>query len=317
MTRTLPVIHDAGTFQLTSFRDRTGGEMPVHETETRIARIVDGLRGCAHVRWMSAAAAQPQAMDVVGRVHAREYVQFLTDASARPGAPLLDPHFAEPGVEPDTPVTPGAWAAALGACASAVTAANLLTRGAPQAYAVCRPPGHHAGRAFMGGYCYLNNACVAAWVLRDAGKRVAVVDVDHHHGNGTADILRTERDIPFISLHAGTLGTFPYVATQPHADHQHFVPFDESPSEEAYLDALAAQLAPLADAEATDAIVISLGYDLVAGDPHGSWQMRPSFFGRLARCFRATGRQLCIVQEGGYALDQLAACAHAFAMGLD
>ena len=63
--------------------------------------------------------------------------------------------------------------------------------------------------------------------------RVAVVDVDHHHGNGTADILRTEHDIPFVSLHAGTLAAFPYIATQPHAAHQHFVPFDAPPSEEA------------------------------------------------------------------------------------
>lgn len=314
MTTTLPVIYDAGTFQLTSFRDRTGGEIPVRETEARIARIVEGLRGCAHVRWVSAADAQPQAMDVVRRVHDGEYLQFLADASAQPGASLLDARFAESGVEPDTPVTTGAWAAALGACASSVTAANLLTRSAAQAYAVCRPPGHHAGRAFMGGYCYLNNACVAAWVLRDAGMRVAVVDVDHHHGNGTADILRTEHDIPFVSLHAGTLAAFPYIATQPHATHQHFVPFDAPPSEEAYLDALVAQLAPLA--ATTDAIVISLGYDLVAGDPHGGWHMRPAFFGQLAQRFRATGCRLCVVQEGGYALDQLAACAHAFAMGL-
>jgi acetoin utilization deacetylase AcuC-like enzyme len=198
--------------------------------------------------------------------------------------------------------------------AAAVAAANELVRGERQAYALCRPPGHHAGRGFMGGYCFLNNACAAARVLRDAGKRVGVVDIDYHHGNGTADILSAEDDVPFLSLHASTITAFPYQETRPRAANQVFVAFDEPPSEEAYLSQLAEHLGPLSK---VDAIVVSLGYDPVLGDPHGGWTMTPGFFQKVAPTVqghhppallrsggwlraRAAGRMLAGIREGSW-----------------
>ena len=247
-------------------------------------------------------------------MHSSEYLHFLAAASEGAEGEVLDPRFAEAGVVPDTPVTRGAYSAAIRAVASAVAAANQLVRGERQAYAVCRPPGHHAGRAFMGGYCFLNNACAAARVLRDAGKRVGVVDIDYHHGNGTADILSADEDIPFLSLHASTITAFPYLETRPRVANQTFVAFEEPPSEDVYLAQLAEHLGPLSH---VDAIVVSLGYDPVIGDPHGGWTMTPGFFQRVARLFKATTRQLCFVQEGGYGLDRLAECSRELARGLE
>ena len=141
---------------------------------------------------------------------------------------------------------------------------------------------------------------------------MAIVDVDFHYGNGTADILCEMANVPFISLHASTIEAFPYVATRPRHPAQTLIAFAEPPSEDAYLELLARELERLS----VDVLVISLGYDPVIGDPHGGWTMSPRFFFRLARLFRETERQLCFVQEGGYALGLLAECSHQLASGL-
>jgi acetoin utilization deacetylase AcuC-like enzyme len=310
MTARIVAVHDAGDFLLSSFRDRHGNPLQIRETEARIDRIVEGLHACTHIRWSRATRADATAL--IAAVHSPGYLAFLQDGT-HGSEERLDARFAAPGVRPDTPLTAGAYDAAVRACASAVTAAQHLVEGERYAYALCRPPGHHAGRAFMGGYCYLNNAVVAATALRQTGLRVGVLDVDFHHGNGTADVLAREPDVPFVSLHASTEQQFPYMSTAPEVPQQRFVAFDEPPSERTYLQALERHFDHFA---ATDVLVVSLGYDLVEGDPHGGWCMTPDFFQRLAQQLASLRRPLCIVQEGGYALEQLAACSRFFAAGL-
>lgn len=107
MKATLPVVYDAGDFVLSSFRDRVGASAPILETEARIERIVAGLRSCEQVRWVSAASAYEQALEVAGRVHSSEYLRFLATTSERAEAEVIDARFAEAGVLPDTPVTRG------------------------------------------------------------------------------------------------------------------------------------------------------------------------------------------------------------------
>src|SRR6187397_2451196 len=151
------------------------------------------------------------------RVHDPAFVEFLRGAWARWEAEgregcMLPSGFPARGLRQDrvpagisgamgyysfdssSPIVKGTWDAALAAARSAMTAAAIVSEGAAAAFALCRPPGHHAGRSFYGGYCFLNNAALAAQYLRDEGcARVAIVDVDYHHGNGTQEIF-WERD---------------------------------------------------------------------------------------------------------------------------
>jgi acetoin utilization deacetylase AcuC-like enzyme len=111
-----------------------------------------------------------------------------------------------------TPIVGGTWDAALGAVDVAVTAAQRVVAGAPLAYGLCRPPGHHAARGMLGGYCYFNNAAIVAeWLLREGGKRkVAILDIDYHHGNGTQQIFWQRSDVLYLSLHADPARAYPY-----------------------------------------------------------------------------------------------------------
>src|SRR5262249_751256 len=110
-----------------------------------------------------------------------------------------------------TPITAGTWRAVKAAADVALTAKELVENGEPSAFALCRPPGHHAGSDFYGGYCFLNNAAIAAQAFRDGGaRRVAILDVDYHHGNGTQQIFYKRSDVLFVSLHGHPAQEYPY-----------------------------------------------------------------------------------------------------------
>ncbi|MGA9522065.1 MAG: histone deacetylase family protein, partial [Myxococcaceae bacterium] len=113
--------------------------------------------------------------------------------------------------DPGTPIVEGTWEAALAAARCALTAAALVAEGERSAYALCRPPGHHAGHSTYGGYCFLNNAALAAQLFRSRGfARVAVLDVDYHHGNGTQDIFWERPDVMFVSIHGTPDTEYPW-----------------------------------------------------------------------------------------------------------
>ena len=115
------------------------------------------------------------------------------------------------------PMTAGTWKAAYAAAQVALTAADLLANGEASAFALCRPPGHHASKAYLGGYCYLNNAAIAAQSLIDRGKKhAAILDVDFHHGNGTQSIFYDRSDVLFASIHGDPNEEIPYFSG--HAD---------------------------------------------------------------------------------------------------
>jgi acetoin utilization deacetylase AcuC-like enzyme len=176
---------------------------------------------------------------------------------------------------------------------TAICAARALVAGAHFSYALCRPPGHHAGPGWLGGYCYLNNAAAAAQELHDGGfSRVAILDLDLHYPNGTAALLGRMAGTSLHSLHGCTGANLPWERVRPRTDREHLV------------------------AHSADAIVLSLGYDLVAGDPHGTWSFQAPVFERIGSLLARTELPVCVVQEGGYELDSLADCSHAFATGL-
>jgi acetoin utilization deacetylase AcuC-like enzyme len=222
-----------------------------------------------------------------------------------------------------TLVGPGTWAAARAAVDVALTAADLVTAGAPTAYALCRPPGHHASRDGFGGSCYLNNAAIAAESLRAAGATmVAVVDIDAHHGNGTQAIFYDRADVGYASLHVDpAAGWFPHWVG--HADEQGSgagagrnlnVPLAPGTADAGWLSALD-RIVERVTSWRPDVVVLSGGYDAAADDPESPLQVS-------ANGYREAGRRLAglaplvAVQEGGYHLPTLGALAVAFAEGM-
>jgi len=212
-----------------------------------------------------------------------------------------------------TPVGPGTWTAARAAVDCALTAVDLVVSGASAAYALCRPPGHHVTRAAYGGSCYLNNAAVAAEALRHAGHdRVAVLDLDAHHGNGTASIFYDRGDVFYGSVHVDPgAGWFPHVVG--FADETGVgagagatlnVPLAPERGDDAWLAGVET-LAAAVRAHGSSALVVSLGVDAAAEDPNSPLRVTGDGYGRAGTLLRDLGLPTVLVQEGGYHLPTL------------
>ena len=224
--------------------------------------------------------------------------------------------------ETTTPLTAGTYAAARSAVDCAVAAADAVLAGHPLAYGLCRPPGHHATTSLYGGYCFFNNAAIAADHAHRAGHgRVAVLDVDYHHGNGTQQIFYGRDDVAFVSLHGDPVRAYPYHTG--HADETGAgpgrgsttnIPLPAGTDDDAYLAALDRAVAAV-DAFGPDLVVVSLGVDTYAGDPMCDLAVTTAGFGRIGSTIAALGRPLIVVQEGGYADAALGANVAAFLLG--
>lgn len=293
---------------------REGGEtVPGQDSNLRLDELRAGLMRHERVRAVDADAGDVVIEQTLGAMHARGYLEALR--RLRSEEPVVMADFAPPGLEPDIPVCAGLVTAAHEGVRTAITAAERLGAGARFTYAVCRPPGHHAGPDFLGGYCYLNNAAAAVRTLIDAGVApVGVLDLDLHYPNGTAALVERMPGATLHSLHAAPVTNVAPETVLPQAEGERVVAFDASPDADAYLDAVRDSVGELAAGAA--ALVVSLGYDTIAGDPHGSWSFEPQIFTEIGAMLAASGRPVCVVQEGGYSLPTLAACSHAFAIGL-
>jgi acetoin utilization deacetylase AcuC-like enzyme len=204
---------------------------------------------------------------------------------------------------------------------AALTAADLVAGGAPAAYALCRPPGHHAGPGYYGGFCLLNNAAIAARSLARLG-RVAIVDVDFHHGNGTQDIFWEDPEVLYVSLHGDPAAHYPHflgaadeLGGGPGRGTTRNLPLPDGTGDDAYLDALAGAMELVAGFEPAT-LVVSAGFDTFAGDPIGAFAVTTEGFARIGAALAGAGRPTVVVQEGGYALDALGANAVALLGGL-
>jgi len=212
----------------------------------------------------------------------------------------------------DCSIAADTWTAAAGAARSADAAAQHVAGGARSAFARCRPPGHHASRDQFGGYCYLNNAAIAAERLRQSGaNRVAVLDVDYHHGNGTQDIFYHRGDVSFCSIHADPKVEFPYFLG--HADEKGIaggaganlnLPLPHGTQPDEWFAALETSLEWIERRDA-EAIVVSLGVDTFVDDPISKFQLISQDFTRLGDRLARVGRPMVFVMEGGYATEAL------------
>ena len=292
---------------------REGGEtVPGQDSNLRLDELRAGLTRHERVRAVDADAADEALERTLAAMHERAYLDALRGVD---GEPVVLGDFAPPGLEPDIPVDSALVAAAREAVRTAITAATRLAEGARYTYAVCRPPGHHAGPAFLAGYCYLNNAAAAVRTLHDAGvSPVGILDLDLHYPNGTAALVRGMEGARLHSLHSSPVTNVAAGTVLPQAPGERVVAFGEAPDPEAYLAEVEASIEELsADAAA---LVVSLGYDSVAGDPHGCWEFEPPIFAAIGRLLAAADLPVCVIQEGGYALPVLAECSESFARGL-
>jgi acetoin utilization deacetylase AcuC-like enzyme len=278
-------------------------------------------------------------------VHSRDYVEYLERAYGRWVAAGLTPDGVMPSTLPlgdmggrstapsaeagrycfdlSAPIVAGTYAAARSGANVALSGAALLLEGARAAYALCRPPGHHAMPALAGGYCYLNNAAIAAHNLATqaaderppwggmAPASVALLDIDYHHGNGSQAIFYERSDVFFASIHADPDREYPYFlgfaderGAGPGEGYNLNIPLEAGVDDRRYLAALAQALEEIA-AYSPRYLVVSAGLDTFAGDPLGDFQLSPAAYPAIGAQIAQLGLPTLFVQEGGYAVDDL------------
>jgi acetoin utilization deacetylase AcuC-like enzyme/GNAT superfamily N-acetyltransferase len=312
-------------------RDRGYVEVPV-----RIPAILDELD---KTRLFTRIEARHTPEALIKRVHAPEYVDYLRDACAslpprKSIYPIIFPVRNQTRPPRDlelrlgyyctdtfTPLHRNVWPAARGAVDCAVTGARSLFEGFHLAYALVRPPGHHAERRVFGGFCYLNSTAVAAEYLSGFG-RVAVLDLDFHHGNGTQDIFYERADVLTVSIHGAPPAAYPHFGG--FADETGAgagsgtnlnLPLPERIGVDAYRQALSQALRRIREFGA-NYLVVALGLDTAKADPTGTWPLTPNdFFDNGDRVGRLSLPTL-VVQEGGYRTRTLGINARAFFEGL-
>ena len=212
----------------------------------------------------------------------------------------------------ETCITAGTWDAARASASVALTAQKLVARGARSAFALCRPPGHHAHDDLYGGYCFLNNAAIATQAFRDAGAaRVAILDVDFHHGNGTQDIFYERSDVLFCSLHGEPATAYPYflgykdeLGAGKGEGYNFNYPMPSGTSYERWKKALNNACGKI-KSYSPEVLVVSLGVDTFEHDPISYFKLKSADFrdygGRIAKLKLPT----LFVMEGGYAIEAI------------
>jgi len=283
---------------------------------------------------------KPTAFDdaVLARIHSPRYLDFLKGAwdewvaldpanAARDALPsvwpvrtlrsdVLPANFAARmglfSMDAGTPLTSGTWAAARAGADCALSAAAAVAAGERVAFALTRPPGYHAGADFFGGYCFLNNAALAAQQLRDAGcDRVAVLDIDYHHGNGTQAIFYDRSDVFFTSIHGSPHTEYPFYLG--YADEQGVgaglganrnLPLPRGSDFALWREALATALHGI-QAYGAQALVVSLGLDTFEGDPISGFKLKSADYLQVGQDLAAAGLPTVFVFEGGYAVAEV------------
>jgi acetoin utilization deacetylase AcuC-like enzyme len=281
----------------------------------------------------------------VAAVHSPEYLGFLKTAHAewsriRGAGPEVIPNV-HPGrrmasrprgvvglagwhmADGACPIGAGTWAAARAGADCALTAADLVLAGERRAYALCRPPGHHAFADMAGGFCFLNNVAVAAQHMLGELRRVAILDVDVHHGNGTQDIFYARRDVFFCSLHGDPATFYPFFAGHAHErgtgegeGYNLNLPLAHGTGDDGFLAALGRGLAAIRSF-APEALLVSLGLDAQERDPLGVLKVTTAGFGRVAAQIAGLGLPTVLVQEGGYLCDDLGPNLASFLEGFE
>jgi acetoin utilization deacetylase AcuC-like enzyme len=311
-----------------------GVRTPGTEVPARADRIRDAL-AAAGARFVD---AEEQPDDVLLAVHDSALTEYLATAwdeweasglTEDPGQDRVVPYlFPHPGLvgTPRAPaavsaraglfaydtmtlIGPGTWEAARAAVDTAVTAADLVLGGAPAAYALCRPPGHHVTRSCFGGSCYLNNSAAAAARLHERGgnRIVAILDIDAHHGNGTQSIFWKQHDFPTGSVHVDPgAGWFPHYlgfADEMEGINRN-VPLPPGTGDKVWVEGVD-EIAEWAWSHDAELLVVALGVDAAGGDPESPLEVTADGFRKAGRILGYMGLPTVVVQEGGYDLERI------------
>ncbi len=321
------------------------------ETPQRVAIILQAL---ADAGFASPIPAPSATLSDLVAVHTPDYLEYLSNATERwQAAGLSEPIFPSawplPGLrlrsdcpraaagrymfDLSAPIIAGTFTAACSSAGAALAGAATLLAGDRYVYALCRPPGHHAARAMAGGYCYLNNAALAAnllaqshttgdatWTLRTPP--VAILDIDYHHGNGTQSIFYERNDVLTVSLHADPTFEYPYYlgfsderGAGAGEGYNLNIPLPAGIDDTDYLKALDQALQAIAD-YAPRYLVVSAGFDTFIADPLGSFALTTAAYQAIGAAIAQLGLPTLVVQEGGYALQELGTNVVAFLRGV-
>ncbi|MBI5019179.1 histone deacetylase family protein [Candidatus Gottesmanbacteria bacterium] len=306
---------------------------PHAEVPERIEHIRDAVCAISGVRIV---LPKHFPLSWIEQVHNPNYVSYLAEAGRLAGNqymyPSVFPYANHGGVvnaiakrgeftfDMYTPVSSTTYQVACGSAMAALTAASVVRRGERVSYALCRPPGHHAEVSRMGGYCYFNNAAVAANYLSTRGK-VTVLDIDVHHGNGTQHIFYERSDVQVINIHADPKDKFPFFSGGANETGAGLgsmfntnYPLSLGTADVAYDRTLVAALKRIREF-APEYLVVSVGYDAHVNDPIGGLRLSTPYYRRMASRIAALNLPTVLVQEGGYNTAKLGLVARTFAEG--
>jgi acetoin utilization deacetylase AcuC-like enzyme len=307
----------------------SGAPKPTPEGPERIERLLGGAKAAGCI------VERPKSFGLgpIAAIHTPEYIEFLQriferwqriEGASAEVIPNIHP-IARGGSRPDSAVGQAGYHMADTSCPiseqtfesscwsawTAVAAAEAIDAGAPSAYALCRPPGHHAFADVAGGFCFFNNSGIAAQRLRKSADRVAILDVDLHHGNGTQGVFYRRPDVLTVSIHADPVRFYPFFwgyaderGEGPGLGYNLNLPLERKSGDEIFLQALAAGIRRI-EAFAPDALVVALGLDAFEGDPFGGLSVSTPGFARIGEAIATLDLPTVIVQEGGYLCDAL------------
>lgn len=318
-----------------------GQMQPNPEKPERMERLLAGATAGGH----TILAPKDHGLRPIAAVHTPAYVKFLSTVYERwKRIPDATPEIF-PNIHPDRrtasyplsavgqagfhvtdmscPIGAHTWEAARWSANCAVSAAETVANGEEFAYAMCRPPGHHCFTDLAGGFCYLNNSAIAAQYLRGLHDRVAIIDVDLHHGNGTQGIFYERDDVFTLSIHADPSRFYPFFWGHAHEigegaglGYNLNIPLPRGTEDEGFMSGLAKGLSHV-EAFSPGAIVVALGLDAFEGDPFGGLSVSTTGFARMAEMLAMLGLPTVIVQEGGYLCDQLGDNLQSFLQGFE
>jgi len=303
-----------------------GNKDPHAETPERIKSTMNALKNSEIVQISTATA---DALPWVSKVHDLDYLDFLKRSSDRLKEgefiyPSVFPYTAEAKVANElaergkymfdlyTPIMRGTLETAVESAACAVDGAKLLLEGERVVYALSRPPGHHAERSRMGGYCYINNVAIAAEFLRaNNARRIAIFDFDLHHGNGTQNIFYDRGDVLYVSIHASPEIKFPYYSGFSDEEgvgegkgFNHNFPLQQDIGDDEYHAVVGKAFKIISDYK-PDYLLVSAGFDTHEQDPIGAFKLSTAYYGKLGRFIADFDIPTLSVQEGGYATKVL------------